>query len=151
MSSYLEVWKKYAVFSGRARRSEYWLFTLFNTIVLVGLIALGAMLESPRKEGIRMELYFVYAFAAMIPSYAVFVRRLHDTNHSGWWGLLISFIPLVGLIILLICLVRDSDPGKNSYGPNPKRSGEPWEDMDDDYDYERQSRKGATQPWDGEL
>ena len=105
MNYYLEVLKKYAVFSGRARRAEYWYFYLFNFIIGV-LFAIGT-------------LGGIYSLAVLIPSIAVTVRRLHDTNHSGWW-LLISFIPFFGGIILLIFLLQDSQPGENQYGPNPK-------------------------------
>ena len=61
----------------------------------------------------------IYSLAVLIPSIAVSVRRLHDTNHSGWW-LLINLLPLIGTIILVFFLVRDSQPGQNQYGPNPK-------------------------------
>ena len=64
----------------------------------------------------------VFSLVVLLPGLGVSVRRLHDTDHSGWW-LLILLVPLVGVIVLLIFLVRDSQPGSNRFGPNPKRSG----------------------------
>ena len=113
MNYYLSVLKKYAVFSGRARRAEYWYFVLFNMII--GIV-LGIIDGAIGSGGI---LGGIYPLAVLIPSIAVSVRRLHDTNHSGWW-LLINLLPLIGTIILVVFLVRDSQPGKNQYGPNPK-------------------------------
>lgn len=117
MSWYLEVLKKYAVFSGRARRKEYWLFLLFNVLISIGLAIIeGAAGLTYRGYGV---LRFYYLLAVLIPWIAVSVRRLHDTGHSGWW-LLISFIPLIGAIALLVFYLQDSQPGENQYGPNPK-------------------------------
>ena len=120
MNSYLDVWKKFADFSGRARRREYWMFGLFNFIVSLGLAFIDGFtgMVSP-QAGVGL-LSGIYTIAVIIPSIAVSVRRLHDTNHSGW-ALLLLLIPLIGAIIILIWTVRDSDPGKNYYGPNPKR------------------------------
>ena len=113
MNYYLSVLKKYAVFSGRAQRAEYWYFVLFNMIIGIVLGIIGGGIDS---SGI---LSRIYPLAVLIPSIAVSVRRLHDTNHSGWW-LLINLLPLIGTIILVVFLVRDSQPGQNQYGPNPK-------------------------------
>lgn len=111
---YLNVLKnKYAEFTGRARRSEYWYFVLFNFIVSLGLGMVDAL------AGIGF-LSSLYGLAVIIPSIAVGIRRLHDTGKSGWW-LLIGLIPFVGWIILIYFLVQDSQPFDNSYGPNPKR------------------------------
>ena len=115
MNWYLEVLKKYAVFEGRAHRTEYWTFVLIN--VAIGL-ALG-MVEG--LGGGRNILSNLYSLAILVPSLAVSVRRLHDTGRSGWW-LLLSLIPLAGPIILLVFMVLDSDPEANSFGPNPKQS-----------------------------
>jgi uncharacterized membrane protein YhaH (DUF805 family) len=106
MKHYLTVLKKYAVFSGRARRSEYWMFFLFNFIVALVLSIIGIIIKD---NGILANLY---QLAIFLPSIAVGVRRMHDTNHSGWWLLL----PIVNLIFS----VRDSDSGENRFGPNPK-------------------------------
>jgi uncharacterized membrane protein YhaH (DUF805 family) len=113
MEWYLEVIKKYAVFEGRTRRREYWMFFLVNFIIelLLGMVEvmIGTM-------GLLSGIYSLFIF---IPSLAVTVRRLHDTNRSGWW-ILIGLVPLVGWIFLLIFMIQDSTPGKNFYGPNPK-------------------------------
>jgi uncharacterized membrane protein YhaH (DUF805 family) len=113
MNWYLEVLKKYAVFSGRARRKEYWMFFLFNIIIS---FVLGFVEGLVGSQGIVTGLYFL---AVLIPGIAVSFRRLHDTDRSGWW-LLIALIPLIGTIVLLVFLVQDSKPGENQYGPNPK-------------------------------
>ena len=113
MNGYLATLKKYADFSGRARRTEYWLFILFNTIIAMVLSVIDYVLESPGIIGL------IFALAILIPSIAVAARRLHDTNRSGWW-LLITLIPAIGIIALLIFLVLDSSPGENRFGANPK-------------------------------
>ena len=113
MNWYLGCWKKYAEFSGRARRQEYWMFFLFNILAFVAIGIVDAVL------GTSGALCGLYNLAALIPGLAVFVRRLHDTDHSGWWWL-ISFIPLIGVIILLVFICSDSKPGENRFGPNPK-------------------------------
>jgi uncharacterized membrane protein YhaH (DUF805 family) len=118
MNWYIEVLKKYAVFSGRARRKEYWMFVLISTIISIVLSALDAALGLTRMGGVG-PLDGIYSLAVLIPSIAVSIRRLHDTNRSGWW-LLINMIPVIGWIIYFVFLVSDSDPGTNEYGPNPK-------------------------------
>ena len=113
MNWYLDVIKKYAVFEGRARRKEYWMFFLINIIIAVVISIVEGAFGSP---GILSTLY---SFAVLLPGIAVSVRRLHDTGRSGWW-LWISFIPLVGLIVLLIFVVQNGHPGANQYGQNPE-------------------------------
>jgi uncharacterized membrane protein YhaH (DUF805 family) len=116
---YMQALQKYAVFSGRARRKEYWLFYLFNIIFTLGLAILDVLLGSfDRASGIGV-LSGLYSLGVLIPNLAVTVRRLHDTDHSGWW-LLILLVPFVGGIVLLIFMLIDSMPGDNQYGPNPK-------------------------------
>lgn len=115
MDNYIEVVKKYAVFSGRATRKEYWMFTLVNILIMIGFSILSTALRSTLIQILGM----LYIFAILVPSLAVYVRRLHDTNHSAWW-ILLSLIPIVGGIILLIFLVTDSQAGDNRYGSNPK-------------------------------
>lgn len=112
MHWYLEVLKKYAVFSGRARRREYWMFFLVNFIVGLVLAVIGRVLDLEI-------LQYLYSLAVLLPGLGVAVRRLHDTGRSGWW-LLISLVPLIGAIVLLVFLVSDSQPDTNQYGPNPK-------------------------------
>ena len=113
MNWYLEVLRNYAVFSGRARRTEYWMFVLFNFIIAVAIGVVEGILGSPGVLGL------LYALGVLIPALAVSVRRLHDTGRSGLW-LLIGLIPLIGFIVLLVFMVQDSDPGQNQYGMNPK-------------------------------
>ena len=97
MNWYITVLKNYVGFEGRAQRAEYWYFTLINLIA--GLIF----------SYVSPTLQAVYALAVFLPALAVAVRRLHDTERSGWWLLLI-FLPLIGAIILIIFLVQDSTP-----------------------------------------
>ena len=112
MNYYMDVLKKYADFGGRARRTEYWMFTLINVIVALVIAFVSA------KIGMYW-LYFVYLVAVLLPSLAVGIRRLHDTGRSGWW-LLVALVPLLGAIVLLIWMIQDSQPGDNQYGANPK-------------------------------
>ncbi|RUO59871.1 DUF805 domain-containing protein [Pseudidiomarina marina] len=119
MNWYLTVLKKYAVFSGRARRSEYWFFVLFNTIIGFVLGFIDGILGFSDPDMSIGVLGAIYSLAVLIPSIAVGVRRLHDTDRSGWW-LLIALIPLIGAIVLIVFFVMDSTPGENRFGPNPK-------------------------------
>lgn len=114
MNYYLAVLKKYAVFSGRARRAEYWYFFLFNIIISVALIIITAVIGD-----VFSILGLLYSLALLIPGLAVSVRRLHDVGKSGWM-VLIGLIPLIGAIWLLVLMATDSNPGVNKYGPNPK-------------------------------
>ncbi len=113
MEWYLKALRQYADFEGRARRKEYWMFTLFNLIfailavVIDGLIGTGAI------------IYLFYVLATIIPNLSVSVRRLHDVGKSGWMYL-VALIPLVGFIWLLVLFTTDSQPGDNEYGQNPK-------------------------------
>jgi uncharacterized membrane protein YhaH (DUF805 family) len=118
MSWYITVLKKYAVFSGRARRKEYWMFFLFN---LIFAFVLGFIegISGIFPDSNSSVLANIYGLAVLIPGIAVAVRRLHDTNRSGWW-LLIALVPLAGAIVLLVFMVQDSQPGENQYGTNPK-------------------------------
>jgi uncharacterized membrane protein YhaH (DUF805 family) len=115
MHWYLEVLKKYTLFTGRARRSEYWYFVLFN--VVAGIVL--AMLDTGIRKitGIG-PLGMLYGLAVLVPGIAVSIRRLHDTDRSGWW-LLLGLVPLVGLV-LIVFLVEDSMTSTNRYGQNPK-------------------------------
>ncbi len=119
MSWYLEVLKKYAVFNGRARRKEYWFFFLFSIIITIVLSIIDVAAGSfDAKTGLGL-FTGIYTLAILIPSGAVSVRRLHDTDRSGWW-LLISLIPIIGGLVILVFVVLDSDPAENRYGANPK-------------------------------
>jgi uncharacterized membrane protein YhaH (DUF805 family) len=119
MNWYVEVLKKYAVFSGRARRKEYWMFFLFNLIITFVLILIDSLMGTISPQSGLGLLSGLYSLAVLIPSIAVTIRRLHDTGRSGWW-ILISLVPVLGGIVLLIFMVLDSEPGANQYGPNPK-------------------------------
>ncbi len=119
MSWYLEVLKKYAVFNGRARRKEYWFFFLFSIIITIVLSIIDVAAGSfDAKTGLGL-FSGIYTLAILIPSLAVSVRRLHDTDRSGWW-LLISLIPIIGGLVILVFVVLDSDTAENRYGANPK-------------------------------
>ena len=113
MNWYLEVLKKYAVFNGRARRKEYWMFALFNFIIVFVLGFVEGLAGGPGVVGM------VYSLAVLIPGIAVSIRRLHDTDRSGWW-LLIGLIPIIGAIVLIVFMVQDSKSEENQYGSNPK-------------------------------
>lgn len=122
MKWYLQCFKKYATFEGRARRKEYWMFFLFNTIIALIAATLDNILGITFKNEIFGIIYLVYSIALFMPSWSVGVRRLHDVGKSGW-NLLWGIIPLIGTIYLLILTVRDSEFGDNKYGPNPKGKG----------------------------
>lgn len=113
MNWYIDAWKNYVNFNGRARRKAYWMFVLFNIIAAVilsivdGIIGTGGLLGG------------LYALAVFIPGLALLVRRLHDIGKSGWWAL-IGLVPLIGVIVIIIFACMDSQPGTNAYGPNPK-------------------------------
>lgn len=121
MNWYLEVLKKYAVFNGRARRKEYWFFALFNIIISIVLAVIDGVTGSFSPEVGMGLLGGIYTLAVLIPSIAVSVRRLHDTDRSGWW-LLIALVPLIGAIVLLVFMVQDSKAGQNQHGANPKEA-----------------------------
>lgn len=118
MNYYLKCWKYYADFSGRACLSEYWMFVLIN--LLIGLLLAVPEFVMGREASILSSIYSLIVF---IPSLAVFVRRLHDVGKSGWM-FFVSFIPVVGIIWLLILLCTDSQEGSNEYGDNPKNNVE---------------------------
>lgn len=119
MKYYLKVLKNYATFSGRARRSEYWYFVLFNIIFGIVAAILDNVLGITFEGSAYGPIYSLYHLAVFVPSLAVTVRRLHDVGKSGWF-LLILLIPIIGVIWFLILMVTDGNPGENKYGPNPK-------------------------------
>ena len=119
MDWYLEALKKYAVFEGRSRRKEYWFFGFFNAIFSVVLVIADVLFGTSGgafSPGLLSTLYTVGVF---LPALAVLVRRLHDTNRSGWW-VLISFLPLIGVLVLLFFSLQEGQPGENEYGVSPK-------------------------------
>jgi uncharacterized membrane protein YhaH (DUF805 family) len=135
-----QAWKLWATFDGRARRKEYWFFTLcpllfvfivmiIAAVVIPNLVRAGQhaahVPQQPMSLPALLLLYVLLACFLIlyvrfaIASLAVSVRRLHDTGHSGWW-VLFGGIPLIGPLYLFILHCKDSDPGDNHYGPNPK-------------------------------
>ena len=114
--------RKYADFSGRARRAEYWWFYLFVIIAFVVASIIDNLLGLGGSVGPYGMISALLGLAMLIPSLAAGVRRLHDTDRSGWW-LLIALIPLIGAIVLLIFYVSEGTRGDNRFGPDPK-SGE---------------------------
>ena len=132
ISAYKSMFKKYAQFSGRSRRSEYWYATLANFLVIFIaeiIFAISAALAFVLGEGfsggmsvfvgIMYVLIVIYSLAVIVPLLALEFRRLHDIGKSGWY-LLLGLIPWVGSIIILVFTCMDSQPGPNEYGPNPK-------------------------------
>lgn len=111
--------KKYAVFSGRSRRREYWYFVLFYLIIYIVLAVIDNATGSIDPQT-RIGLFTgIFSLAMLIPSLSVTVRRLHDTDRTGWW-ILITLIPLIGAIVLLVFLLQDSNAEANRFGANPK-------------------------------
>lgn len=121
MNWYLHVLKNYATFSGRARRKEYWMFFLISALISIVLTLLDILLGTYSVEYEAGLFSGLYSLLILIPSIAVVVRRLHDTDRSGWW-ILISLIPLIGVIVLFVFICLDSQPGTNRFGVNPKEA-----------------------------
>ncbi|MPW29769.1 DUF805 domain-containing protein [Agarivorans sp. B2Z047] len=119
MSWYIAVLKKYLVFNGRARRKEYWMFVLINSIIGVILSFIDQVTGTVNLESGLGVLGSIYTLAVLLPSLAVAVRRLHDTGRSGWW-LFILFLPIIGVLVLLFFFLSDSKSEANAYGENPK-------------------------------
>jgi uncharacterized membrane protein YhaH (DUF805 family) len=119
MNYYIDVLKKYAVFSGRASRKEYWMFFLWNFIIGVVDLLVLVLLTKTVIATIFVFLTLIYALAVLIPNVAVLARRIHDINLSAWW-ILIGLIPYLGQVVIFVFAVIDSTHGDNKYGPNPK-------------------------------
>ena len=111
MEYFIDALKRYADFTGRAKRQEYWMFILFYLIFYLMLSVIDAVIGIP-------VLTSLYSLALFIPNISIAARRLHDTSRSGWWQL-IALIPLIGTIVLIVFLAQDSHED-NEYGPNPK-------------------------------
>lgn len=130
MKYYIHCLKNYVNFSGRARRSEYWFFMLFNFIVVIALVLTASLLDgfsgtaddADTLSSLPMVLYLIYCAAVFLPGLAVTARRLHDVGKSGTW-IFIYFVPIIGGIWLLVLLFSDSQPGMNKWGYNPKEQG----------------------------
>ena len=125
MNTFFSVLKKYAVFSGRARRSEFWVFSLIWVVIYFVLSVVDLAIGTGIGGSVGI-LSFIFLVATILPALAVQVRRLHDTGRSGWWSLL-NYIPIIGTIVVIFFLAQDSQQGQgldltgpNKYGPNPK-------------------------------
>jgi uncharacterized membrane protein YhaH (DUF805 family) len=128
MNWYLKVLKSYGDFSGRSRRQEYWMFFLFNVIFAVCAMILDNILGTTLDPLPYGAVYLLYALVMFVPGLAVTVRRLHDTDKSGWM-VLVGIIPFVGGIWLLVLLCMEGTQGENGYGEDPKNpSG--WNNSD---------------------
>ena len=105
MRYFFEAFQKFNTFSGRARRSEYWYFYLFNTIIVIVLALIGELIQFPK-------LGYIYNISTLLPGIAVGIRRMHDIGKSGWFIL----IPIYNLILLC----TEGEKGDNEYGSDPK-------------------------------
>lgn len=108
---YIQGFKKYAVFSGRSGRTEYWMFVLYDLLMLAAIAILEGLLTGAGKAGIAVTLY---KLGSLLPFCAVYVRRLHDIGRSGWW----IWVPVVNFV--MCCF--DSQAEESEYGSSPKLS-----------------------------
>ncbi len=127
MSWYLRALKKYAVFTGRASRKEFWYFLIFNIVISVMIAVIDGIINAAINDTLTSTnvtfsvetgtgvLSKFYSWAVLIPSLAVSVRRLHDIGRTGWW-LLIAPVPLIGIIVLVVFMMKNSIPGDNRFG-----------------------------------
>ena len=113
---YFAAIKKYAIFNGRSRRTEYWMFVMLNSLFGLGLWLLFL------NELIGPNPVYIFTALIFVPTLSVTVRRLHDTNRSAWW-LLLPLIPVLGELIFLVFMVLEGKPERNRFGPDPKRIG----------------------------
>lgn len=119
MNWYMEALRKYATFTGRARRKEFWFFQLFVLLIVMVLSLADRMLGMLDDATGFGPLSGLFSLAMFIPSLAVSVRRLHDTDRTGWWALL-YFVPLLGFLVLLVFFILDGTRGTNRFGEDPK-------------------------------
>lgn len=131
MNWYLKVLKNFATLDGRARRLEYWMFTLFDVIFTVLSFVVGAVLwrllnldEALNGVGLGLGLCLLYLLIVLMPKLSVTVRRLHDTDRSALW-LLVFLIPGIGPLVMFIMMILEGTKGPNQYGPDPKATAEP--------------------------
>ena len=120
MSWYIDAIKNYVNFSGRARRKAYWMFYLMHIVVTVVVVVLNMVIFG--LEGMPV-LTTIYGLFILLPGLAVAIRRLHDIGKSGWWYL-IGFVPIIGIIWLIVLLATAGNSGDNQYGPDPKAAPE---------------------------
>ena len=120
MNWFLKCIRQYADFKGRARRTEYWMFTLVCSIISYGLQIIAPFCGDAQL--IISGFLMIFGLVLLVPSFAVAVRRLHDVGKSGWFYLIV-FIPIIGMIWLFVIFCTDSKYGENKWGPNPKGLG----------------------------
>lgn len=158
MQWYLKVLKNYVGFSGRASRTEFWMFNLINGIILVVLLGLTFATTNTSssydyEEAMSISpfywVYLLYALGVALPGLAVSVRRLHDTDKSGWW-LLLNFLPFGGIVLFIFWVMPGTD-GYNDYGPDPWGDDDEYDEYDeyddgyeDDYNYRPQNNARGT-------
>ncbi|HIC44354.1 MAG TPA: DUF805 domain-containing protein [Sulfurimonas sp.] len=118
MEYFLGAYKKYADFTGRARRKEYWMFYLFYLLAIIALVFIDAMMGSYDNPDDMGLLSTLFVLGSLIPFIALTTRRLHDINQSGWWQLII-LIPLIGQLVIFVFTVFKGDPGENRFGEDP--------------------------------
>jgi len=120
MNWYLKVLNQYTDFNGRASRTEYWMFTLFNVIFSIMCVLIDGKVGVSLLDGVPYGYFtLLYSLAIFLPSLAVSVRRLHDIGKNGWWYL-VGLIPLIGGVWLLILFATESMSQENEYGPVPE-------------------------------
>lgn len=136
--------KRYAEFTGRSRRKEYWMFVLLCVGIAIVLYLIESLLHLRGMIGPYGPLMLLFELAILVPSIAVGIRRLHDTNRSGWWllvcyapallsmllpilgivnlslAMILSIVSLIGAIVLIVFFVLEGTKGPNQYGPDPK-------------------------------
>ncbi|WP_158973470.1 DUF805 domain-containing protein [Cellulophaga sp. L1A9] len=122
MKWYLDALKKYAQFDGRSRRQEYWMFRLFSILFMFASLIIDGIISYLADFPLFL-VTTLYCLAIIIPSIAITIRRLHDTNNSGWM-IFVALIPFVGGIWLLVLEVTEGTHGTNNYGEDPKMSQE---------------------------
>ncbi|MDA3978421.1 DUF805 domain-containing protein [Gallibacterium sp. AGMB14963] len=121
MNWYLLTIKKYAVFQGRARRKEFWMFALFNILFSIILGIIDVLIGTYNWQSDTGLLSSIYSLFVILPNLAVTTRRLHDINRSGWWQLL-YLIPIIGWLVLLYFFVSKGNIGTNRFGEDPKQN-----------------------------
>jgi len=117
---YIKCWKNFADFNNRARRKEFWGYQLFDILLFI-LVVFVCDFTIGLSSGDFDGLTYLYGFITFLPRLAVFCRRMHDIGRSGAWWLLL-FIPIIGLVVLLVMCCIDSQSDKNEYGDYPKKS-----------------------------
>lgn len=120
MDWYINVLRNYVGFGGRARRKEFWMFILVNIIFAFVLGVLDKMFGWQRAGGEGI-LTTIYAILVFLPSWAVQFRRLHDTDRTAWW-LLLLVIPVIGWLVIILFSCQDGTPGENRFGSDPKQN-----------------------------